>query len=77
MTTRQGEPDCSIGLGSSFYLYKGFCEGAKDVLRGGIGVKKTKKPVSVMHHFLSLDMIPPRWTSLIFSQHRALLVQMW
>ncbi|RBQ71440.1 hypothetical protein VDGD_08962 [Verticillium dahliae] len=39
------EQDCSIGLSSSFYLYKGFCEGAKDVMRGGIGIKKTKKPV--------------------------------
>ena len=36
--------DCAIGSGSSFYLYKGFCEGAKEVVRGEIGVKKTKKP---------------------------------
>lgn len=39
--------DCPIGPGSTFYLYKGFCEGAKEVLQGNIGVKKTKKPVSV------------------------------
>lgn len=38
--------DCNIGLSSSFYLYKGFCEGAKEVTRGGLGVKKVKKPVS-------------------------------
>ncbi|GKT48565.1 uncharacterized protein ColSpa_08746 [Colletotrichum spaethianum] len=36
--------DCSIGLSSSFYLYKGFCEGAKEVARGGLGIKKIKKP---------------------------------
>ncbi|KAF4773454.1 SH3 domain-containing protein [Colletotrichum scovillei] len=36
--------DCNIGLSSSFYLYKGFCEGAKEVTRGGLGVKKVKKP---------------------------------
>ncbi|KAK1699761.1 SH3 domain-containing protein [Colletotrichum godetiae] len=36
--------DCNIGLSSSFYLYKGFCEGAKEVTRGGLGVKKIKKP---------------------------------
>lgn len=38
--------DCAIGPNSTFYQYKGFCEGAKEVLRGEIGVKKTKKPVS-------------------------------
>lgn len=38
--------DCPIGPSSTFYLYKGFCEGAKEVLQGNIGVKKTKKPVS-------------------------------
>jgi hypothetical protein len=36
--------DTSITLDSSFYLQKGFCEGAKEVLRGDIGVKKVKKP---------------------------------
>ncbi|KAF4836946.1 hypothetical protein CGCSCA4_v012167 [Colletotrichum siamense] len=36
--------DCSIGLSSSFYLYKGFCDGAKEVIRGGAGIKKVKKP---------------------------------
>ncbi|PKS09106.1 hypothetical protein jhhlp_003720 [Lomentospora prolificans] len=36
--------DTSITLNSSFYQLKGFCEGAKDVLRGELGVKKVKKP---------------------------------
>jgi hypothetical protein len=36
---------CRIGDDSSFHLAKGFCEGAKDVTRGGIGVKRTKKQV--------------------------------
>ncbi|KAH6895620.1 hypothetical protein B0T10DRAFT_455866 [Thelonectria olida] len=35
--------DCKIHPHSSFFLQKGFCEGAQDVLRGGVGVKKTKK----------------------------------
>lgn len=39
--------DCSIGSKSSFYLYKGFCEGAKSTIRGEAGVKKSKKPVSL------------------------------
>ncbi|KAK2008597.1 SH3 domain-containing protein [Colletotrichum eremochloae] len=38
------QKDCRIGLSSSFYLYKGFCEGAKEVIMGGLGVKKIKKP---------------------------------
>lgn len=38
---------CKIDDTSSFTLSKGFCEGAKEVLRGGIGVKRTKKPVAV------------------------------
>ncbi|KHN94182.1 Src-domain containing protein [Metarhizium album ARSEF 1941] len=33
-----------IGPESTFCLYKGFCDGAQEVLRGDIGVKKTKKP---------------------------------
>ncbi|CAK7227987.1 hypothetical protein SCUCBS95973_006730 [Sporothrix curviconia] len=36
-------PDCNIGPGSSFHLLKGFCEGAKEVQRGNIGVRKIKK----------------------------------
>ena len=37
---------CKISDDSSFNLAKGFCEGAKEVIRGGIGVKRIKKPVS-------------------------------
>ncbi|KAK3944901.1 hypothetical protein QBC46DRAFT_437685 [Diplogelasinospora grovesii] len=40
--TRQ--PDCNIDLRSSFYQYKGFCEGAKEIIRGDLGVRKVKKP---------------------------------
>lgn len=36
--------DTSITLGSSFYVLKGFCEGAKEVMSGELGVKKVKKP---------------------------------
>lgn len=39
------QQDCSISSNSSFYTCKGFCDGAKDVIVGGIGVKKTRKPV--------------------------------
>ncbi|KAH7150037.1 hypothetical protein B0J13DRAFT_281763 [Dactylonectria estremocensis] len=35
--------DCRITSLSSFYLQKAFCEGAQEVMRGGIGIKKTKK----------------------------------
>ncbi|KAH7017360.1 hypothetical protein EDB80DRAFT_282552 [Ilyonectria destructans] len=35
--------DCRITSLSSFYFHKGFCEGAQEVMRGGIGIKKTKK----------------------------------
>jgi hypothetical protein len=43
---------CKIDANSSFTLGKGFCEGAREVFRGGIGVKKTKKPVCTIppHH---------------------------
>jgi hypothetical protein len=47
--------DCSITPQSSFWMAKGFCEGAKEVSRGGIGVKKTKKPVSCSP--LSLELV--------------------
>ncbi|XWW95129.1 hypothetical protein V2A60_003080 [Cordyceps javanica] len=39
------QKDCSIGGNSSFYLCKGFCSGAEEVVVGGLGVKKTRKPV--------------------------------
>ncbi|OAA68406.1 sh3 domain containing protein [Niveomyces insectorum RCEF 264] len=35
--------DCNIGPGSSFHLLKGFCEGAREVQRGGAGVRQIKK----------------------------------
>lgn len=35
----------SIEADSSFYAMNGFCEGAREVRRGGAGVKKTMKPV--------------------------------
>ncbi|PNY27844.1 Uncharacterized protein TCAP_02228, partial [Tolypocladium capitatum] len=37
--------ECNIASASSFHLHKGFCEGAKEISRGDIGVKKTQKPV--------------------------------
>lgn len=36
---------CVIDETSSFQISKGFCDGAAEVIRGGIGVKRTKKPV--------------------------------
>lgn len=37
--------ECSIGSNSSFYLCKGFCSGAEEVIVGGLGIKKTRRPV--------------------------------
>ncbi|RYP55829.1 hypothetical protein DL771_012296 [Monosporascus sp. 5C6A] len=34
-----------IGPNSSFYKLKGFCKGAEEAMRGGIGFKKIKRPV--------------------------------
>ncbi|KAK3687655.1 hypothetical protein B0T22DRAFT_405468 [Podospora appendiculata] len=34
---------CTIDLNSSFYLHKGFCEGAQMVMRGELGVRQIKK----------------------------------
>ncbi|KAM3464060.1 hypothetical protein MY5147_005304 [Beauveria neobassiana] len=39
------QKDSSIGSNSSFYLCKGFCSGAEEVVVGGLGVKKTRRPV--------------------------------
>lgn len=39
--------DTSIDNFSSFYVQKQFCAGATDVINGGIGVKRQKKPVVV------------------------------
>ncbi|KAG5980477.1 hypothetical protein E4U55_003990 [Claviceps digitariae] len=44
MSARLSPRDCTIGPTSTFCLYKGFCLGAQEVVRGEIGVKKTKKP---------------------------------
>lgn len=40
--------DCSIKLSSSFYHFKGFCQGSMEILQGGIGVRRIKKQVSPM-----------------------------
>ena len=42
------ESDCTINIDSSFYQFKGFCDGAKEVIRGGAGVKRIRKPVSAL-----------------------------
>lgn len=41
----RSQKDCSIGKDSSFYLCKGFCNGAEEVIMGGLGVKKQRRPV--------------------------------
>ncbi|KAL6923701.1 hypothetical protein FSST1_000975 [Fusarium sambucinum] len=35
--------DCKLSPQSSFYIHKGFCDGAKEILNGGAGVRKTVK----------------------------------
>ncbi|KAK0636925.1 hypothetical protein B0T17DRAFT_596321 [Bombardia bombarda] len=40
---RPPDNDCTIDLDSSFYQYKGFCDGAKEAILGDLGVKKVKK----------------------------------
>ncbi|KAM0431849.1 hypothetical protein ACHAPT_005101 [Fusarium lateritium] len=35
--------DCKLSPQSSFYTHKGFCDGAKEILNGGAGIKKTVK----------------------------------
>ena len=37
--------DCKLSPQSSFYMHKGFCDGAKEILNGGAGVRKTVKAV--------------------------------
>ncbi|RYP53896.1 hypothetical protein DL768_001208 [Monosporascus sp. mg162] len=51
------QPDCSIGPNSSFYKLKGFCKGAEEAMRGGIGFKKIKRPVG-QQLFLHLGRHP-------------------
>lgn len=45
--------DLSIDNLSSFYLQKQFCAGATDVINGGVGVKRQKKPVVVLPSLFS------------------------
>ena len=47
MPLPQRLPDCNIGTHSSFYKLKGFCKGAEEAKRGGLGFKKIKRPVGV------------------------------
>ncbi|KAL2272609.1 hypothetical protein FJTKL_06278 [Diaporthe vaccinii] len=35
--------DCSITLNSSFYHFKGFCQGSMEIVQGGLGVRRIKK----------------------------------
>jgi hypothetical protein len=39
--------DCPIANTSSFYLMGGFCEGAREIARGGVGTKTMRKPVGI------------------------------
>ncbi|KAF9765272.1 hypothetical protein IL306_002446 [Fusarium sp. DS 682] len=41
--------DCKLSPQSSFYVHKGFCDGAKEILNGGAGVKKTVKAGKTLH----------------------------
>lgn len=47
--------DCTIAANSSFYLHKGFCEGAQEVIRGGVGIRKTKRPVRSIPIHVKID----------------------
>ncbi|KAK3352973.1 hypothetical protein B0T25DRAFT_453373 [Lasiosphaeria hispida] len=42
------EPDRTIDTTSSFHQCKGFCEGGKEIIRGGLGVKKSRQPAGVL-----------------------------
>lgn len=46
----QSQQNCSIGSNSSFFTNKGFCSGAEEVVVGGLGVKKMRKPVVGVRH---------------------------
>lgn len=39
------EPNCSITIDSSFQQLRGFCDGAKNIIRGGAGVRKVRQLV--------------------------------
>lgn len=49
--------ECSIKLDSSFYQFKGFCQGSMEILQGGIGVRRIKKQVSLVP---TRDAVKPR-----------------
>lgn len=49
--------ECSIKLDSSFYQFKGFCQGSMEILQGGIGVRRIKKQVSLVP---TRDAVQPR-----------------
>ncbi|KAL2214125.1 hypothetical protein CC79DRAFT_1392006 [Sarocladium strictum] len=39
---------CFLDAQSSYWLAKGFCDGAKEICGGGVGVKRVKKPTAFM-----------------------------
>lgn len=47
--------DTKLNPQSSFYLHKGFCDGAQEVMRGGIGIRKAK--VTVRRHSFSTKFL--------------------
>ncbi|KAK5660294.1 hypothetical protein OQA88_12834 [Cercophora sp. LCS_1] len=47
-------PDCSITPASSFHQFKGFCDGANEIIRGNLGVKQVKQPVGLMGNGFSV-----------------------
>lgn len=52
---------CSINLDSSFYQFKGFCEGAMEITRGGLGIRHIKKQVSI---YAGLFGQTPSWLTI-------------
>lgn len=47
--------DCKLSPQSSFYVHKGFCDGVKEIINGGPGVRKTVKAVCRLFHHLYLS----------------------
>lgn len=39
--------DSSIALNSSFYHFRGFCQGSMEIMQGGLGIRRIKKQVSL------------------------------
>lgn len=52
---------CGIHLDSSYYQFKGFCNGAMEITQGGLGVKHIKKQVSI---YSSVNPTPP-WLTIV------------